>query len=236
MVDKRTEKEKRIQALQGRILAFHYAGEDEKAGPDVETLVQLLSDENEDSNVRYAAASAMRWARPEAKTVIEPLLRALQDKDVSVQHIAGESLLSLNLRDNDSILGPLLRALEDKEKPFSVRFYAAAAIGRVGPKAELAIEPLIRALGDKDWRVRRITAEALASIGPRAKSAIGPLIEILNDQGNNDWVRSNAVLALAALGPETEVVVEALSSALSDPSEKVRSAAKQTLQTIMSKT
>jgi HEAT repeat protein len=84
--------------------------------------------------------------------------------------------------------------------------------------------------------VRRITAEALASIGPRAKSAIGPLIEILNDQGNNDWVRSNAVLALAALGPETEVVVEALSSALSDPSEKVRSAAKQTLQTIMSKT
>ncbi len=223
-----TEMEKRVQALQGKIIAFHYAGENEKATPDVKALAQILSDHGQESAARYAAASAMRWARPDAQTVIEPLIRALQDPDDGVRHTAGESLLSLDLENKEGVLPPLLRALENKESSF-VRFYAAAAIGRIGPKAQAAVDPLIRALEDQDWKVRRITAEALASIGPEALSAVDPLIRSLQDQRNHEWVRSNCVFSLAAIAPHTEPVMQALSTALNDPSDKVRSAAGRAL-------
>jgi HEAT repeat protein len=230
IVDERTDKEKQAHALQGRIITFHYAGEEKKAEPDVEALVQLLSNEDEDSNARYTAASALRLAQSPTTSVVETLIKALKDKEVRIRRIAAESLLSLDLAGNDAILTLLLGALQDKT-PF-VRFNGAAAIGRLGPKAELAVDSLNRALADEDWRVRRIACETLGSIGPAAESAIGPLLKVLEDQGNNDWVRSNAALALARIGPKTEPVVVALSSALNDGSEKVRNAAGQALEAI----
>lgn len=230
IVDQRTDKEKRAHALQGRIIAFHYAGEETKAQPDVEVLVQLLSNENEDANARYTAASALRLAPSPTTSVVGVLIQALTDKEERIQRIAAESLLSLDLAGNDVVVTLLLGALQDKS-PF-VRFNAAAAVSRLGPKAELAVEPLSRALADEDWRVRRIACETLGSIGPPAKSAIGPLLKVLEDQRNNDWVRSNAALALARIGPQTEAVVGALSSALKDGSERVRNAAGQGLEAI----
>lgn len=227
VVDERTDKEKQAHALQGRIITFHYAGEEKKAQPDVEALVQLLSNEDEDSNARYTAASALRLAPSPTTNVVGSLIQALKDKEERIRRIAAESLLSLDLAGNDVVLTLLLGALQDNS-PF-VRFNAAAAMGRLGPKAEL-VDSLIRALADEDWRVRRIACETLGSMGPTAKSAIGPLLKVLEDSANNDWVRSNAALALARIGPQTEAVVGALSSALKDGSEKVRNAAGQALE------
>lgn len=188
------------------------------------------SNEDEDSNVRYTAASALRLAPSPTTSVVGSLIHALKDKEERIRRVAAESLLCLDLGGNDVILTLLLGALQDKSP--LVRFNAAAAMSRVGPKAELAVESLIRSLADEDWRVRRIARETLGSIGPAAKSAIGPLLKVLEDPGNNDWVRSNAALALARIGPQTEAVVGALSSALNDGSQKVRNAAGQALQAI----
>ncbi len=227
IVDERTEKEKQAHALQGRIITFHYAGEEKKAQPDVEVLAQLLSNEDEDSNARYTAASALRLASSPTTSVVASLIQALRDTEERIRRVAAESLLSLDLAGNDIVLTLLLGALQDKS-PF-IRFNAAAAISRVGPKAALAVGSLNRALSDEDWRVRRIVCETLGSIGPAANSAIEPLLKVLEDRGNNDWVRSNAALALARIGPQNENVMGALSSALKDGSEKVRNAAGQAL-------
>ena len=229
MSDDRTEKEKQVEAFEGRALAFHYAGENERAGTAANPLIQILQDENEDSKTRYTAIAAIGRIRPEAEIVIESLIRAIKDKDQQIHRIAGQTLLGLEIRGKVNLVEPLLRMLEDKENA-QVRFYGAAAIGRIGPEAGAAVEPLIRALRDKDWKVRRITTEALSTIGPSSKSALGPLIEVLKDQSNNEWVRSNAALALVKIGPEEEGVIEALTEALNDNSEKVRNAAGQALK------
>jgi hypothetical protein len=226
ITDDRTESEKRIDGLQGRIVAFHYAGQDDKAKPDVETLARILADANQPVKARYAAAAAMRAAPPE--TVVAPLLQALRDPDMIVRNMAGQSLLSLDVRNRDAVLGPLLNTLEDEQDNL-VRFYAVAAIGRIGAKARPGVDLLSKALQDKSWKVRRIAAEALASIGPSASAAVTPLIQALQDQDNNEWVRSNCVIALGQIAPQSEAVIEALRSALNDKSEKVRESADRAL-------
>jgi len=229
MGDDRTEKDKRIEAFEGRALAFHYAGENEKVKVAIKPLINILQNKEEESSIRYAAILAIRRIRPEAKTIIEPLIQALQDKDQRIYRSASETLLSLELKGNKSIVEPLICALANT-KNSQVRFSAAAAIGKIGSEAEVAVKPLVRTLRDKDWKVRRITAEALGSIGPKAKSAIGPLIEILKEQSNNEWVRSNSASALAKIGPETGEVTEVLSEASNDNSAKVRDAASKALK------
>lgn len=228
IADVRTEGEKRIQGLQGRIVAFHYAGQEDKAKPDVEALAAILSDKNRPVNLRYAAAASLRLGA--ADIVIAPLLQALRDPDMTVRTMAGQSLLSLDLKNRDSALGPLLNSLEEETDPL-VRFYAVAAVGRIGAKAKPGVDLLIKALQDKDWKVRRIAAEALASIGPGASAAVTPLIEALQDQSNDEWVRSNCVIALARIAPGTEAVTQALRSTANDKSEKVRDSVVRALGT-----
>jgi HEAT repeat protein len=55
------------------------------------------------------------------------------------------------------------------------------------------------------------------------------LIQALQDQDNNEWVRSNCVIALGQIAPQSEAVIEALRSALNDKSEKVRESADRAL-------
>ena len=69
---------------------------------------------------------------------------------------------------------------------------------------EPAVEPLIKALGDSDYRVREGAAEALGTIGDGR--AVEPLIRALND-ANGD-VREGAAGALGKIGePAVEPLI-----------------------------
>jgi hypothetical protein len=215
-----------VEALQGKLIACHAAGEPEKAIHAVQELIQILVNGAEPAGNRRAAAAALRWADPNPDRVIRPLLRALSDRDPVLWQLAGESLLSLGLFGRDDALEPLLPALAESSN--QVRFYAVAAIGRIGPAAQPAIPELSAVLGDASWKVRRIAAEALGALGPAARPAIDRLVECLRSD-QNDWVRSNAATALAKIDPGAAAVRAALSLALRDGSEKVRNAARRAL-------
>jgi HEAT repeat protein len=153
---------------------------------------------------------------------------------------------SPEVKDNE--LGQLI---EDLRAPVEViRGKAAAALGKLGPKAKGAVPALTAALKDPDPYVRgsavialhrigeahgavaglavvlqdpevcEAAAEVLADFGPRAAPALPALIAALRSP--NDSLRVKCVRALAAIGPEAVAAVPALAGRLNDREEEVR--------------
>ena len=125
-----------------------------------------------------------------------------------------------------------IEALKDKDQ--EVRYSAARALGKIGPKAEKAVPALVRALKDKNEYVRQWAASALGKIGPKAEKAVPALTEALKDR----WpgIRAqDAAVALGKIGPAAEKAVPALTEALKDEKVYVRKAAKEALAKIQQK-
>jgi hypothetical protein len=96
----------------------------------------------------------------------------------------------------------------------------ARVLGRIGAPA---VEPLLSALKDDDWRVRVGAARALGRIGD--SRAVKPLLSALKD---DDWhVRVAAATALGRIGDSR--AVEPLIGALKDPGGPVRQSAAMAL-------
>ena len=120
----------------------------------------------------------------------------------------------------------LIENLTDRKDAYG-RYYAAEALGEIGPNAKEAIPHLIIALEDENVVVKSSTAWALGKIGPGAKEAIPHLIIALKDK--NYYVRKCAVDALGNIGPGAKEAVPALISALKDEIACVRESAGQAL-------
>jgi HEAT repeat protein len=106
-----------------------------------------------------------------------------------------------------------------KSKDADVRFDAAIALGRMGPKGKAAIPGLVAALKDKDEDVRYAVCIALGRIGP---AAVKPLAALLRDKDARDTAGS----ALRRIGPPA---IEALIGALQNSDQEVRTTASWTL-------
>ncbi|MBI4601566.1 MAG: HEAT repeat domain-containing protein [Planctomycetes bacterium] len=117
----------------------------------------------------------------------------------------------------------LLDLLQDKDYDF--RWYAAKALGRIGPAASAAVPALMEALMS-DNTVGFCSARALGQIGPKAQAAVPALIRALEDPA--DIVRMKAAHALWMIGPAAEAALPALHElAEKDEDETVRAIAKQ---------
>ena len=68
-----------------------------------------------------------------------------------------------------------------KDKEQRVRFDAAWALWKLGPKAKSAVPAIAELLKDKDEQVRQAAVGALGSIGPEAKAAVPALTELLRE-------------------------------------------------------
>jgi len=107
-----------------------------------------------------------------------------------------------------------------------VRLNAARALGDMGrvdpakPETATALAPavdaLIKALADKNWRVAEYAGASLGRIGDRR--ATGALLPRLNDKSK--WVRRRTIDALAELGDPAGV--SPIGERMSDPSREVR--------------
>jgi HEAT repeat protein len=128
----------------------------------------------------------------------------------------------------EAAMAPLIRALGDRDP--DRRPLAATALGVIGDA--LATEPLIEALKDEDWRVRDKAAVSLGQLGDAR--AVEPLIEAFRE--GRDWNvqirRGAAVAATLALAQIGEPAVEALTRALQDQDQRVRTGAREALQLI----
>ena len=116
---------------------------------------------------------------------------------------------------------PLIKAL--KTNGDVMRDVVAAALSIIG---EPVVEPLINALGGKDWSTRLGAADALGRIGD--ERAVEPLINRLNDRSK--YVRAGAARALGKIGDSR--AVEPLRRLLDGDNNKVRNAAAHALEDI----
>jgi HEAT repeat protein len=96
---------------------------------------------------------------------------------------------------------------EDLKDPTGpVRWRAAYALGKIGPRAKAAIPEITRLLKDPDPIVRFVAAESLAEFGPDAKSAVPALREAARDGYRP--VREVARAAIKHIDPQAAVEEE----------------------------
>lgn len=146
----------------------------------------------------------------------------------------------------DKAVRGLIKALSDKDS--NVVYYAAEALGKIGPAAAPAIPALIEVLKDEKGANSSTAGNGLVSIGNRSIPAlcrmakdkkcetrsravlylryfstsqvITTLIAVLSDKESRQ--RAEAAASLAYLGPKAKQAVSELIDALNDPFPNVR--------------
>jgi HEAT repeat protein len=184
--------------------------------------------------IREFIAGALAGIGPEA---VEPLIRALRDRDPKVR--GGAALAIEKLGAHAKAAAPaLFAALSDPEPPDdpkpprgpSFDFWQRegepqpwgyyAALRGIGPPA---VPVLLEKLNAPDSQARIIALRALEFLGDGAKSSVPRLVELLNDKG----VRSEAASALGGIGVRDAIPV--LITALTDPDPGFRARVAETL-------
>ncbi len=187
-----------------------------------DTLIAALNDEN--WNVRFSAAYALRSLEKRDAPVIAVLVAALEDRNESVRSDAASALGSLGQSDA-TVIAALVVALKDQSS--DVRSRAASALGSLGKSDATVIAALVAALKDQSSDVRFRAASALGSLGQSDATVIAALVAALNDQER--YVRFRAASALGSLGQSDATVIAALVAALKDQDRYVRSRAASAL-------
>jgi len=178
---------------------------------DVDLLIETLNTGN--ISARVAAAAAL--GEMNDTRAIDPLIRALEDKEFDVEYQAAKALEKIR----EPAVEPLIRALKDNNS--NVRWEAADILGAIGNSS--AADPLFEATKDKDSIVQKVSAQALAKFGDIR--ATEPLIELL--KSDSAWDRADAADALGELNDSR--AVEPLISALDDEKGFVQESAAEAL-------
>ena len=108
---------------------------------------------------------------------IQPLIEALNDKDMMVKYNVIQSLIRIG--DNQAV-EPLINLIKDKDEESIIRKNAAQALGELGDNQ--AVEPLINLIKDKDYesKIRNYAVKALGKHGDN--QAVEPLIKLGKDE------------------------------------------------------
>jgi HEAT repeat protein len=139
---------------------------DAEADERIESLIQTLRDRRLFSDRRGAAKALGEIGEARA---VEPLIEALEDKQILVRIEAAKALGKIG---DTRAVEPLIKALKNVPEP------AAESLGQIGDPR--AVEPLIGFLRHAPPKVRMTVAEALGEIGDAR--ALGPLTQALEDE------------------------------------------------------
>ncbi|AEA47472.1 HEAT repeat domain-containing protein [Archaeoglobus veneficus] len=201
-------------------------------------LISILINEDEDEEVRNAAAKSIAWADEKALrmlleklegrkikgatwVLVDRLIKTLKSDDASIRM---NSAIALGRLGDTRCLPHLIDALED-EAP-EVRRAAAMALGMLGNSA--AVDALVERLKDENVEVRKAALEALADM--EIADEVDEIAEALKD--SDARVRELAAIVLEKGG---EAAVDYLLEAMKDPVRDVRIAAIQALMGCLSR-
>jgi HEAT repeat protein len=148
------------------------------------------------------------------------LVAALKAKQPQLRHAALRGLADLQPAP-DAVLPALKQIVHDPDKTMAI-----AAVHVLASLGDPAVPALIDAL--KHEELRPVTANILGHMGPGAKAAVPALVDIVKTD-DAAAARSEALLALAAIGADAAEVVPAAVEALHAPQEDVCCAACFTL-------
>ena len=164
-------------------------------------------------------ASVASWARarihPDDKALVDDALARLRvglanpDAEIRSGSVSGLSDLaeSLDASAREQLAGEFMPLLTDADP--EVGQAAGGALVRLGSAAMATLQPKLA-----DPAIRRNILEILAAIGPAAKPA-GELVGALGD--TDPQCRGDAVMAIAAIGPDAAEAVPDLQKLLMDP-------------------
>jgi HEAT repeat protein len=168
-------------------------------------LVKLL----DEKDFQYRGAAAFALGKIGAADATAALKKSLEADDPMLRLASVWALLQLDPTNDEyaKIAVPRLGAALSVDRP-RVRREAAAALGRLGPKASGAVAQLQKALQDDVPEVRLEAVVALAEIGSASQPAVQDLTALVN--GDDPVARKPAAYALGRIGSGAKDAVPAL--------------------------
>ena len=165
---------------------------DEVGSETARSVVPILAKtlEDDDSNVRIAAAEALGDFGPLADVAIPALSRSLSGADKNLT----QSVISSLLKIGDQATPTLKEQLNSEDT--LTRLYAADAVWRVTEDSKEILPTLVAVLSDGDVKNRELAALALTYLGRQALPAVPEVRRIVN---NSDNQRYFAMARLALL-------------------------------------
>jgi HEAT repeat protein len=171
------------------------------------TLLDWMNDlKAKDPSIRLRAIAALKVYGPAAREATPDLIRALNDKDISLKVNAAISLgfIGFDQKDLSNGVNALIGLLREPHSQAIVKFQAAKALAALGSDGHAAIPALLNTLVDKSsFEIRMAAAQALGRVGWTTEGgadrrAITALNEALFDSCME--VRLEALYALIQLG------------------------------------
>ncbi len=166
-------------------------------------LAELTTDP--DARVRRMAVAALHTIGP-AEVAVPALAKELTDADPAVRIAALDGLADFG----EASAGALAAALDNPE----TRYWAALAIGDIGPPCRSTVDALTRSLKDDRPDVRYEVLIALARVGPDAAKSVTEIQTSLSDPDPS--VRTAAAFALGHIGTPAAPAADALRKAVDD--------------------
>ncbi len=166
---------------------------------EIRHLFGTLQRDHHDLNVLNSALRVLIGA---GRTVVEPLVEMLADREPNLRMHAALALGELHAEEAAPML---VGALDDPDE--NVRFHAIEALGRIG--SHQSIESLARVAASDNFFLAFAAIEALSKADD---ARVAPLMVSLLDQ---EMLRPAAIATLAAIGDED--CVPALAGALNAP-------------------
>jgi HEAT repeat protein len=197
-----------------------------KWGPEaIPCLLGITENKQQSAEVRVRAAEALTWQLKDRNPqVLAAIRQALREGPAAVRR---ELIWYLREDIGDGPRGsrgvevflPDLLGLLQEESDREVLVSVAVTIGSFGSKAQKAVSPLLKALGDR--RTRGAAALALKDIHPKGEAVIDKLVEQLGDKEDVQGMRG-VMDALRSYGPASAPAVPALIEMLKGPTDKAK--------------
>src|SRR5262245_33142750 len=188
--------------------------EDEKEptyqGMTVSAWIKALESSTSDSQ-RTTAAVALGKIGPATKEVLPALVKALEDRALSVRYNAIMAIQDRDLPEKDA--APIfLNLVQHKDE--TVRATAVAVLGDMDPRTKDVAPAMMKALDDSSYKVRGNALKALREMELATPDAIAFFTRAIGKSG----VQDAGFAALARLGPSArKQAIPAMLKVLNEP-------------------
>lgn len=185
-----------------------------RIGETGESIKELESSpEVKEPDVRMRAADAPGKLGNVDETVIDALLRALNNRDFFVTQRVADTLVRLGKANRKSI-EILLQALKNNDP--TVREEAAESLDKLDRADQAIIDVLVNALKSKYKGVRQQATSCLVRLGKADRKVGDALLKVLQVVNEDKYARVLSAALLVQLGIEDQAVNDALSQAMTD--------------------